>query len=156
MAVSLTENGYNKFWLIILKKLGSLKHIFCFWRHFHVLIFKSLLWWFLFQQLLCVWFKNLKIVFGGPEAILFLYSSLLPVRGQPTMKYQPFLGQAMHFRLLRLPDLNWGLTVKSLVSLPMSHHFSLWATTTPYEHHYFLWAHHYSLWANMTPYKSWA
>ncbi len=68
------------------------------------------------------------VVFVGPEVPFYIYSPLPPLRGQPTVEYhpgwQPIQGLAVHCRLGRLPDLNLGLQVYSLVSLPMSHHCS--------------------------------
>jgi hypothetical protein len=58
---------------------------------------------------------------------MYLFSSA-PLR-QPTVEYhptwQPIQGLAVHGRLGRLPDLNPGLQVYCLLSLPMSRHCSL-------------------------------
>ncbi len=58
-----------------------------------------------------------------------LYSPLLPLIGQPTVKYhprwQPIWGLAVHCRLGKLLDSNPGLQFYNLASPPMSHHWIL-------------------------------
>jgi hypothetical protein len=85
------------------------------------------LWW------LISFFPQLFLVDQRP--LLCIYSPLPTLRGQPTAEYhprwQPILGLAD--RLGRLPDLNPGLQVYSLVSLPIRHHCSQRATIAPDE-----------------------
>jgi hypothetical protein len=69
------------------------------------------------------------VVFGGREVLIILHFPLPPLRGQPTVKchprWQPISGLAVHCRLGRLLDSNPELQFYNLVSLQMSHHYSL-------------------------------
>ncbi len=69
------------------------------------------------------------IGFGGPEALFYLFSSAVPQR---TACSGVTSQMAAHLRIARrrLPDLNRGRQVYSLVLLPMSHRCSLMS------HHY--------------------
>ncbi len=66
------------------------------------------------------------IVFGGLRTLFVLILLCHPSEDSLQWSTIPaHLGLAVHCRLGKLPDLNQGLQVNSLVSIPMSHHYSL-------------------------------
>ncbi len=80
-----------------------------------------------------VQYSFLPLLFWWNKSPYCLYSPLPALRGQPTAKCYP--RWQLHRRMGRLQDLNPGLQFHNLMSLPMSHHCSQWATTAPMSHH---------------------
>ncbi len=88
------------------------------------------------------------IIFGGPEALFCIYSSLPPFRGQPTVKqharWQPHrrTGSLLQAGNIggskpRTEGLQLSVTNNELPVLPRATTAPQRATTTPKSHHYF-------------------